>query len=87
MTDDRQAERPTEDGRAERPTEDGRAKKRLWLMTLVRLAGIGVVLAGMAVAGKSGGDGVRLAAGLLLMAGGGTFSLLGPRWFARRWKP
>jgi hypothetical protein len=44
-----------------------------------------VVLAGMAVAGKSGGDHVRIALGLLLMAGGGAFSLLGPRWFARRW--
>jgi hypothetical protein len=66
-------------------TEDRTAEKRLWLMTLVRLAGIGVVLAGMAVAGKSGGDQVRVALGLLLMAGGGAFSLLGPRWFARRW--
>ncbi len=56
-------------------------------MTLVRLAGIGVVLAGMAVAGKSGGAGVQLGAGLLLMAAGGAFSLLGPRWFSRRWKP
>jgi hypothetical protein len=77
----------TDDGQAERPTEDGQAEKRLWLMTLVRLAGIGVVLAGMAVAGKSGGDAARLAAGLALMAGGGAVSLLGPRWLARRWKP
>jgi hypothetical protein len=68
-------------------TDDRQAEKRLWLMTLVRLAGIGVVLAGMAVAGKSGGDPVRIAAGLVLMAAGGGFSLLGPRWFARRWTP
>jgi hypothetical protein len=77
----------TDGGQAERPAEDGQAEKRLWLMTLVRLAGIGVVLAGMAVAGKSGGNGAQLVAGLVLMAGGGAFSLLGPRWFARRWKP
>lgn len=68
-------------------TEDRQAEKRLWLMTLVRLAGIGVVLAGMGVAGKSGGNGAQMAAGLVLMAAGGAFSLLGPRWFARRWKP
>ncbi len=76
----------TEDSRTERPDEDSQAEKRLWLMTLVRLAGIGVVLAGMAVAGKSDGDSLRIALGLALMAGGGAFSLLGPRWFARRWK-
>lgn len=68
-------------------TDDRLPEKRLWLMTLVRLVGIGVVLGGMAVAGKSGGDQMRVALGLVLMAGGGAFSLLGPRWFARRWKP
>lgn len=77
----------TEDSRAEQADRDKRAEKRLWLMTLVRLAGIGVVLAGMGVAGKSGGDQLRVLLGLMLMAGGGAFSLLGPRWFARRWKP
>lgn len=63
------------------------AEARLWLMTLVRLAGIGGVLLGMLVSGQSQGHSLGIVAGLLLMAAGGTISLLGPKWLARRWKP
>jgi hypothetical protein len=63
------------------------AEARLWKLTLVRLAGIGGTLAGLAVAGNSDGAGVQVAAGLALMAGGAVVSLLGPKWLARRWKP
>jgi hypothetical protein len=94
MTEDGQAERPIKDGQAERPARDGQAKrpatdreaeKRLWLLTLVRLAGIGAVVAGLGVVGRSGGEVVALIGGLALMGGGGALSLLGPRWLARRW--
>jgi hypothetical protein len=67
-------------------TDDRTAEKRLWLLTLLRLAGIGGVVAGLGLAGSSGGDAVRVTAGLALMAGGGAVTLLGPRWLARRWK-
>jgi hypothetical protein len=62
------------------------AEARLWWLTLVRLAGIGGVLLGLMVAGRSDGEALRVAAGLALMAGGGAVSLLGPKWLARRWK-
>ncbi len=67
-------------------TERDPAEARLWLMTLVRLAAIGIVLLGMWVAGKSAGDMVRVAAGLLLILAGGAISLFGPKWLSRRWK-
>lgn len=68
-------------------TDDRQAEKRLWLLTLVRLVGIGGVVAGLGVTGNSDGEALRLSAGLALMACGGVVSLLGPRWLARRWKP
>lgn len=62
------------------------AEARLWLLTLVRLGGIGVVLLGMLVSGRAAGETWAIVAGLLLMAAGGVLSLLGPKWLARRWK-
>jgi protein-S-isoprenylcysteine O-methyltransferase Ste14 len=62
------------------------AEARLWLMTLVRLGGIGMVLLGMLVSGRAAGESWMIMAGLLLMAAGGALSLLGPKWLARRWK-
>ncbi|MGL6044259.1 MAG: hypothetical protein ACRC1J_10070 [Sandaracinobacteroides sp.] len=62
------------------------AERRLWLMTLVRLAGIGIVFAGMWIIGRGPGDSRLLAAGLLVMAAGGAVSLLAPKALARRWK-
>jgi hypothetical protein len=79
---------PAPEGREKAPAPEGRdpAEARLWLMTLVRLLGIGVVLSGMWVAGQSRGDDILLAAGLLVMAAGALLSLFAPRALARRWK-
>lgn len=79
---------PAPGGREKAPAPEGRdpAEARLWLMTLVRLLGIGVVLSGMWVAGQSRGDDILLAAGLLVMAAGALLSLFAPRALARRWK-
>jgi hypothetical protein len=67
-------------------TEDRTAEKRLWILTLVRLGGIGGVVAGLGLSGSSSGDAVQVGIGLALMAAGGAVTLLGPRWLARRWK-
>lgn len=61
------------------------AEARLWTMTLVRLAGIAVVLLGMWVSGKSAGDMVRVIGGLVLMLAGGAISLFAPKWLLKRW--
>lgn len=68
-------------------TERDPAVGRLWLLTLVRLLGIGIVLSGMWVMGLAPGEARLIVAGLLMMAAGGLVSLLGPRALARRWKP
>ncbi|MFN3370386.1 MAG: hypothetical protein ACK4Z0_02535 [Sphingomonadaceae bacterium] len=62
------------------------AERRLWLLTLLRLAGLAVILAGLWLAAGSGGAATRLVAGLLLAALGATLSLLVPRALARRWR-
>lgn len=59
---------------------------RLWLMTLVRLAGLLLVLGGLwATARRPFGEPAWLWAGLLLFAGA-ALVLLVPRWLARRWR-
>jgi hypothetical protein len=62
------------------------AEAQLWLMTLVRLLGIGIVLGGMWLAGRAPGDPAFLVAGLLVMGAGGLVSLLAPRAIARRFR-
>jgi protein-S-isoprenylcysteine O-methyltransferase Ste14 len=62
------------------------AEARLWLMTLARLCGIGVVLLGLLVSGRAAGESWAIVVGLLLMGAGGALSLLGPKWLAQRWK-
>lgn len=63
------------------------AERQLWLMTLVRLAGFGVVILGMWVVGQFQGRGLQMLGGLCLMGGGAALLLLGPRALARRLKP
>jgi hypothetical protein len=63
------------------------AKRRLWQLTLVRLAGIALVLLGMWLVGRAAGEALGMTAGLLVMAAGALLSLLGPKALARRWKP
>lgn len=65
---------------------DRQDERRLWLMTLVRLGGFVLVLAGMGLAASSGGAAGRLAPGLLLMAGGLATFMLGPKALLRRWR-
>ena len=60
------------------------AEVRLWQMTLVRLAGILIVLLGMWVAGKSAGDMLRMVGGLALMAAGAGITLFLPQRLLRR---
>ena len=63
------------------------AEARLWLMTLVRLLGIGIAVAGLYVAGSADGRPPMVVGGLVLMAKGAAVTLLGPRalhWWWRR---
>ncbi len=62
------------------------AERRLWLLTLTRLAGLALVLAGLWLAAGSAGAVPRLAGGLLLAMLGAALSLLVPRALARRWR-
>lgn len=62
------------------------AERQLWILTLVRLGGIGLILFGLWLAGTSQGDSAMMAGGLALMAMGGADVLLVPRLLARRWK-
>lgn len=62
------------------------AERRLWLMTLVRLAGFALVLLGMWLVGRAPQTGGPLGGGLLLMAAGALLLLFGPRYLGRRWK-
>jgi protein-S-isoprenylcysteine O-methyltransferase Ste14 len=66
---------------------EAEAKRRLWLMTLVRLAGFVVVLFGMWTAGQSDGRDWMMLLGLGLMGAGAGLLLFGPRALAGRWKP
>jgi hypothetical protein len=63
-----------------------RDKSGLWVMTAVRLAGIGIVLLGMWIIGQRPGDQALMAAGLVVMGCGGAFSLLAPRVVAQWWR-
>jgi hypothetical protein len=62
------------------------AERRLWQLTLLRLAGLAISLAGLWLAAGSGGAPPRLVAGLLLAALGALLSLLLPRALGRRWR-
>lgn len=70
--------------------DEALALRRLWLMTLLRLAAFAVVLVGMwmagTAAGPKGGSALLLAAGLLVMLLGLALFFLGPRQMARRWR-
>jgi hypothetical protein len=61
------------------------AEARLWVMTLVRLSGIGIATAGLYVAGSAAGHMVAVGGGLLLMAKGAAVTLLGPKALHRWW--
>lgn len=61
------------------------AEARLWLMTLVRLAGIGIATTGLYVIGTAGEHMLVVAGGLLLMAVGATTTLFGPQALRRWW--
>lgn len=65
---------------------DRQAERRLWLMTLVRLAGFALVLAGMWLAATSGGAAGGLVAGVGVMAAGLGIFMAGPRLLLRRWR-
>ncbi|WP_374388452.1 hypothetical protein [Sandaracinobacter sp.] len=62
------------------------AEVRLWLMTLVRLIGLGIVIGGMWLVGQAPQTGGPLGGGLLLMAAGAAILLFGPKLLNARWK-
>ena len=62
------------------------AMRRVMLLTLVRLAGFAIVLAGFWLAGTAPGPSPRMMAGLTLAFAGLMLFLLVPRHLARRWK-
>jgi hypothetical protein len=62
------------------------AEVRLWLMTLVRLIGLGIVIGGMWLLGRAPQTGGPLGGGLLLMAAGAAILLFGPKLLNARWK-
>ena len=62
------------------------AEVRLWLMTLVRLIGLGIVIGGMWLVGRAPQTGGPLGGGLLLMAAGAAIVLFGPKLLKARWK-
>lgn len=65
---------------------DSQAERRLWLMTLLRLAGFIVVLTGLWLAATSAGAVNRLAPGLLVMLAGLALFLAGPKYLLRHWR-
>ncbi|TPE62839.1 hypothetical protein FJQ54_04775 [Sandaracinobacter neustonicus] len=62
------------------------AEARLWLMTLVRLAGLLTVFGGMWLVGRAPETGGPMGGGLMLMAAGAIIVLFGPRALKTRWK-
>lgn len=70
--------------------DEALALRRLWWITLVRLAALGIVLTGMwmagTAAGPKGGPVLLLVGGLVVMLLGLAMFFLGPRKLARRWR-
>lgn len=62
------------------------AMRRVMLLTLARLAGFAVVLAGFWLMGTANGPTPRMMAGLAIACGGLLLFLYLPRHLARRWK-
>lgn len=62
------------------------AEAQLWIMTLVRLSGIGIATTGLYVAGSAAGSMVAVGGGLFLMAKGAAVVFLGPKALHRWWR-
>ncbi len=62
------------------------AKARLWGLTLARLAGLGLVLLGLWLAGRAAGAGARTLSGLGVVLAGLVWFLFVPRLLLRRWR-
>jgi small neutral amino acid transporter SnatA (MarC family) len=62
------------------------AERRLWIMTLARLAAFAVVLLGFWIVGTAGADLKRTALGLVVILGGLLLFLFGPRALNRHWR-
>lgn len=65
---------------------DDLAKKRLWIMTGVRLAGLGILFFGLWLLGRAEGRSLWMAAGLILMGVGFVISIVGGLILARKWR-
>ena len=61
------------------------AEGKLWIMTLVRLSGIGIATTGLFVVGTAAGQMLVMGGGLFLMAKGAAVTLLGPKALQRWW--
>lgn len=59
------------------------ALKTLWLLTLVRLAGLGLAILGLWIAGRQPFGDASVVAALLVMASGALIVLFAPRLFRR----
>ncbi len=64
-------------------TEPDPALKALWLMTLVRLAGVGLAILGLWIAGRQPFGEASTVAALLVMASGAVLVLFAPRLFRK----
>lgn len=62
------------------------AMRRVMLLTLVRLAGVAVVLGGFWLMAGANGPTPRMMLGLVIACAGMLFFLYVPRRMARRWK-
>jgi hypothetical protein len=62
------------------------AEARLWWLTLARLAGVVLVLAGMGFAGREVAAGARPWGGLAAMLAGLLWFLFVPRALLKRWR-
>lgn len=62
------------------------AERRLWLVTLVRLAGLIIVTAGFIVSGVFQSSVPAQIISILLMLAGAATILFGPRYFLRKWR-
>lgn len=64
-------------------TEHDPAMRKLWLMTLVRLAGVGLAILGLWIAGRQPFGPASVVPALIVMASGAVLVIFAPRLFRR----
>jgi len=64
-------------------TEPDPALRKLWLMTLVRLVGVGLAVLGLWIAGRQPFGEASIVPALMVIASGGVLVIFAPRLFRR----